>query len=613
MKAKKFLSTLLAGALALSSMSMVFADENVELPVADTTKLDVQQIKVAADEYKTLQMGMNFTATETAEEVDGKVYENSPVDFWLTFDRDVNAEDIILAGYYGEYCDKYNDGNWVLVPMPEGTVIEAGSTISVMDLFAESGVIDLDQNYITYYDVVSFVKSFDCGVVFADDADIKALGAELSLMLEVDDSWHQIDSFDFTYGPVYEMTEIAAGEKVTVAGEDYYLGAGAVFTAKQTAEEVDGTEYADYKADFVISFNKDVAADDVMLVGSYEGYENGAWIELPTEGFKANEEVGLMAGLNVEFTYLDILNLVQEFSCGVVSKVDGLEATLKLNVYDEKGDVYVAGDPMKFTVEALPTAEVSDISGIDVTVGGEAYVLNAGAKFTAKEKAEEVDGKFYEDYKADFVVTFDKDVAAEDVKLVGSYAGYENGAWIELPTNGFTANEPVGLMATLGATFTYADVLTLVNEFECGVITNETVNVTVDLVLYDADGEEVVIDTFEKSVDTVNWVTGADSGVSDTYKGVVRFLFNAITNNDVVGYGVKFAKSSDITETLTYKGQLDMQGDAKIFATDLYGIEDNATYYALAYVKVGDEYYWTNTPVAATVDYNNVLVDYVVK
>ena len=609
MKAKKFLSTLLAGALALSSMSMVFADENIELPVADTTKLDVQQIKVAADEYKTLQMGMNFTATETAEEVDGKVYENSPVDFWLTFDRDVNAEDIILAGYYGEYCDKYNDGNWVLVPMPEGTVIEAGSTISVMDLFAESGVIDLDQNYITYYDVVSFVKSFDCGVVFADDADIKALGAELSLMLEVDDSWHQIDSFDFTYGPVYEMTEIAAGEKVTVAGEDYYLGAGAVFTAKQTAEEVDGTEYADYKADFVISFNKDVAADDVMLVGSYEGYENGAWIELPTEGFKANEEVGLTTALNL--TYYDVVNFVKTFNCGVVSNVEGLEATLKLNIYDENGDVYVAGDPMKFTVEALPAVEVSDISGIDVTVDGEAYVLNAGAKFTAKETAEEADGKFYADYKADFVVTFDKDVAAEDVKLVGSYEGYENGAWIELPTNGFTANEPVGLMATLGATFTYADVLTLVNEFECGVITNETVNVTVDLVLYDADGEEVVIDTFEKSVDAVNWVTGADSGVFED-KGIIRFLFNAITNNTVEACGVKFAKASDITATVN-SATFEKEGDIKTFAGDLYGITDNATYYALGYVKVGGEYYWTNTPVAATVDYNNVLVDYVVK
>ena len=597
MKAKKILSTLLATALCASSMSMVFANENVKLPVADTTKLDVQQIKVADGEM-TLAMGMNFKATETAEEVDGKSYEDYTVDFKLVFNQDIEAGDIALAGYYGEYCDKYNDGNWVVFPYAEA--IPENTAISVMDAFADSGVVDLDTTVITYSDVVTYIKDFSCGIVFADGAVYKDLQVIIELWVSDEEGNNYIvNSEEFAYNelPTADFEDIS-GIDVTVEGVDYVLDAGAKFTA--TEEDADGKFYENYVADFVLSFNKDVAAEDVMLVGQYGTYD---WTKLPTTGFKANEEVGLIANLGIgEVTYADVLTLVKEFNCGVISDVEGLDATLKLNLYDEAGNAYTVEErTFEVKAEALPTADFEDISGIDVTVDGVDYVLNAGAKFTATE--EDATGKFYENYKADFVVTTDKDVAAEDITLVGNYGEL---GWVAFPATAFEAGVPVGVMEKYDATFTYADVLAFVKEFSCGVITNEDVNITVELVLYDEDDNAYVIASQEYAVDAVNWVKEAVSGSNETYGGIIRFLFNAITNNTVEACGVKFSKAADITETVN-SATCEQEGNIKTFAGDIYGIADDATYYALGYVKVGGEYFWTDAPVAATVDYSNVV------
>lgn len=154
--------------------------------------------------------------------------------------------------------------------------------------------------------------------------------------------------------------------------------------------------------------------------------------------------------------------------------------------------------------EVLPTATQAPIA-----VPG----LDAAAKFTMTDK-----GIGYDDWNADFIVTFDKDLAAGDVTLKGQYDAYSP-EWIDLPATDYTAGEGKGVMATLGAKISVAELAALdPAEFNCGVVNNkigEDINVTVQLVISDG---ETTITIGEPFAATLPAVEPFDPEVPKTYE-----------------------------------------------------------------------------------------------
>lgn len=95
---------------------------------------------------------------------------------------------------------------------------------------------------------------------------------------------------------------------------------------------------------------------------------------------------------------------------------------------------------------------------------------------------------------------------------------------------------------------------------------------------------------FIGSTTEIEWIYATDSGycmVADTKSGVIRFLFGTgINPAEVKTSGIKFAKSSDITEVVSDSEYL--SGAASAFYGDITDIPetDNSTYYAVAYVEL---------------------------
>ncbi len=111
------------------------------------------------------------------------------------------------------------------------------------------------------------------------------------------------------------------------------------------------------------------------------------------------------------------------------------------------------------------------------------------------------------------------------------------------------------------------------------------------------------------------WLTDTDAGYyvqNETKYGILRFLFDADYDGEVTGFGIKYSKASDITEEVTTDNKtVGETGNQKTFYGDLIGITENSTdkYYAIAYIKLGDKYYWSDV-VEGLTNWTNDYTDY---
>lgn len=142
-----------------------------------------------------------------------------------------------------------------------------------------------------------------------------------------------------------------------------------------------------------------------------------------------------------------------------------------------------------------PTAPVATVTTL-VKEG-----LDAAYTFTMDANESEATSEYYGDWDADFVVTFDKDVAAGSLKLSGQYDG--NGPdWADLTIGDVTAGTEIRLISMVaaqlgyeGLTVPYSMIRDSVKVFNCGVTNldgNAGTKMTVKLVL-SKDGETLVI------------------------------------------------------------------------------------------------------------------------
>ncbi|MBE7011355.1 MAG: hypothetical protein E7415_01625 [Ruminococcaceae bacterium] len=188
MNFKKILSLVLSVMMILTSVS-VFGTEEITTPDAEVLKtqvitdLDVTAVPVydlGAEEDLTLDFGMSFEALEDYEDAMEQPYFNYIVDFKLTFDQDVTA---VLAGQYGDYP-------WIAIKAEEYTPDFVGGLAADVDgikfnanesVFVMGGQDIVNAN-LTYDEVISGVRKFDCGVKFAYNT-LSGTTAKLELVM----------------------------------------------------------------------------------------------------------------------------------------------------------------------------------------------------------------------------------------------------------------------------------------------------------------------------------------------------------------------------------------------------------------------------------------------
>lgn len=176
-------------------------------------------------------------------------------------------------------------------------------------------------------------------------------------------------------------------------------------------------------------------------------------------------------------------------------------------VDESKGEIVFPEDfeGTAFTSDMLDGAHYFDIdmpaaiitvdgpkNNIPVFNSNELISLDATYTF----KAEEIDSK-YKDYYADYVVSFDNNVS--DIGLFGYYEAFgefSNGAWAGAVVPSVDAGIEVPLLkeANLGQ-WTYEDIQTIVQEFQCGVVdcatddTNKGTTIIVKLCIWEGVDE----------------------------------------------------------------------------------------------------------------------------
>ncbi len=105
----------------------------------------------------------------------------------------------------------------------------------------------------------------------------------------------------------------------------------------KTGEEALDSQYSTWNADFVVSVDKDIPANSIVLAGNYGSY---GWISFTNlDAIEAGKEIRLLDLFGYKMNYYELCTLVKEFKCGVTDingVLDGVNFTVKLNMYQTK-------------------------------------------------------------------------------------------------------------------------------------------------------------------------------------------------------------------------------------------------------------------------------------
>ena len=108
------------------------------------------------------------------------------------------------------------------------------------------------------------------------------------------------------------------------------LDTGYTFKTTETGEEAANSPYHNWHADFVVTFDKDIATGTAGLAGQYDAY-GPAWYGFMAfdsnttddfDGMRANTACRLLGGQNIYVDYTELCNTIKVFNCGVFD-VDG--------------------------------------------------------------------------------------------------------------------------------------------------------------------------------------------------------------------------------------------------------------------------------------------------
>lgn len=362
--------------------------------------------------------------------------------------------------------------------------------------------------------------------------------SNIGIKLEAAQYTWENDSFDHTYDedaeygdsdlPIAKVTQADTNMIVDIynlstrqpTGETKTLDTTYIFETTETYEEAQTNPYANWHADFVVSFDKAVAANSVGLGGDY-GIFNNIGFYSPID-VAAEEEIRLLENF-FQINYAELCRDVKKFTCGVFNMDEanvGTTMTVELRLYEtlpkeestnnsineETGEYVIIGS-YNYTLEApqdvnvdsdLPKANISltdniTVNIVDVANGfastGETKPLDITYVFEATETYEEAQNNPYANWLADYVVSFDKDVAKDSLGLGGMYAGYNVGFYAPMDIE---AGEEIQLLSSVGGEFTYTDLCRDVKKFTCGAfnVSAEGTTMTVELRLINPENTD---------------------------------------------------------------------------------------------------------------------------
>ena len=321
-------------------------------------------------------------------------------------------------------------------------------------------------------------------------------------------------SFDALPGAPFRKLGVNPTVTLMNSNEEITLDTAYEFKTTQTPEEAAQMDIAKYNADFVISFNKDVAANTVALAGQYDFWSTD-WVAFALDqDIAAGEQIRLLESF-AKVTYAELCDWVKNFKSGAADLTGanaGTVMTVELRLYEtalddtnsqyETGASFVAGSysytfPYANQIQVTPTKETILVVELDNFANGEEIALDFDAyTFDAANFQAQYPVADFSDWTCDYFVSTDAAVA-EGMVLAGNYPGF---GWIgfKVPVSA-SAYEPTGLLTTFqGGTnsWTYADVCEQVGTFLCGVddVTgnNAGVNVTVTLRLTSPNGAQTI-------------------------------------------------------------------------------------------------------------------------
>lgn len=221
--------------------------------------------------------------------------------------------------------------------------------------------------------------------------------------------------------------------------------------------------YDDWNVDFIVTTDKDVGEGVITLKGSdpRDPVDPTALVEFPPTAFTANEPVKLLASQGITISYAQLTAVATSYTCGVKnnSLSEDTEFTIQIVLSKEgEEDIIVEGSTFVATLNAniLPTATVTPITEEDY----EAAVEFAMGKI----------GAGYDNWTAEFVLTSDVAIGADEIYLAGSYEAYLDGAWVEIPFPGCAADEEIGILKLVGYNdITVKTAFDVIKSFKCGV------------------------------------------------------------------------------------------------------------------------------------------------
>ena len=196
------------------------------------------------------------------------------------------------------------------------------------------------------------------------------------------------------------LPELTANEIVKLNSdslEDVVLETAYEFSALDTAEHAQNSYYANWIADFVVTFDGDVPAGALGLVGQYDmatpdQWYDGSWMAYEnTKDYAAGESLRLLEefskemnnGKNVTINYTELCSKVKDFNCGAYDTnniLAGITMKVELRLY-ETYDKAEAGTANKETGKYITLATY------EYTFGNEESVPT----ITVKNSAELVD------------------------------------------------------------------------------------------------------------------------------------------------------------------------------------------------------------------------------
>ncbi len=398
--------------------------------------LTTGKLKGSSKESFDLDVAMKFVAKDSKAEAEANAYAEYTTDFFIKIDGLSNnfvGNGCYLAGYYPSY------GIWVKIPL-DGFTVEKDKTYPVITS------VGFDYSYV---DICSSVGEFVCGIYFTPEVIAANPGINVNLDLGLAETKEKAVNAEFEKvdGYTYDMEDLGYAKIPDLNGNEVIgkaptatvnnLGAQTLpaggygiwdgknytskgdkelplsfvmqFVADQNAEDMKTSPYADWYADFVLTFdgleNDSFVADGCYLAGYYGDF---GWVKVPVDGMKIEKGVRypVMLGVGLGQKYDYICSGVKDFKCAlyltpeILAANPNLTVNLELAVVDNsKGEkaaaeaivnntnVYKVTD-YNYVAKDFEVAKLFDFSGATVTLGNSMQI-----SFFAKQ--EYFEGKDY--------------------------------------------------------------------------------------------------------------------------------------------------------------------------------------------------------------------------